>query len=119
MYLSATSAWCVCFREREAPAKQKNGARDFSTLLSTYFNTPMRKLNISDTGARGWFVGDFPEAALNTKSCEVCYRENVTGDFDTHYHTVCTEVILVVKGRVLMNDMIMTAGDIVVLEPGE
>lgn len=79
----------------------------------------MRKLNISDTGARGWFVGDFPEAALNTKSCEVCYRENVTGDFDTHYHTVCTEVILVVKGRVLMNDMIMTAGDIVVLDPGE
>ena len=79
----------------------------------------MKTYKLSDSGARGWFVGDFPEAVLKTKEFEVCYQTNQRGHAVSHTHNVITEITLVVSGRVLTNGKIYTAGDIYVLEPGD
>ena len=31
----------------------------------------MKKFRLSESGARGWFIGDFPEAVVRTKNFEV------------------------------------------------
>ena len=79
----------------------------------------MKNYKLSDSGARGWFIGDFPEAVLKTKDFEVCYQTNQRRHADSHIHHEITEVTLVVSGRVLTNGMIYTAGDIYIMEPGD
>ena len=67
----------------------------------------------------GWFVGDFPSAFM-TKDCEVALKKYKEGDMEgRHVHKIATELTLIVKGRVLMNDVEYGEGDIVVMEPGE
>jgi len=39
----------------------------------------MKKFQLSEAGARGWFVGDFPEAIHRTKDFETCYQTNLAG----------------------------------------
>jgi hypothetical protein len=79
----------------------------------------VKRSNLNDSGDRGWFIGDFPEAVLRTKDFEVCYQDNPTGHSPTHYHKELTEVTLVISGRALVNGQIFSAGDIYVLEPGD
>ena len=79
----------------------------------------MRSYKLSDAGARGWFIGDFPEAVHRTKDFEVCWQTNPRGHAASHVHNEITEITLVVSGRVLTNGVIYTAGDIYVLEPGD
>lgn len=80
----------------------------------------MKKLKLSDSGARGWFIGDFPEAVVQTKDFEVCYQENShTYPTDKHYHKIITEIQLVVRGKMVVNGEEFGVGDICVLEPGE
>lgn len=80
----------------------------------------MKKLKLSDSGSRGWFVGNFPEAVVKTKEFEVCYQEN-SQDYPTqdHYHKIVTEVQLVIRGCIVINGEEFRAGEICVLEPGE
>ena len=80
----------------------------------------MKKLKLSDSGARGWFIGDFPEAVVRTKDFEVCYQTN-SQDYptDDHYHKVITEIQLVIRGCLVVNGEEFHAGEICVLEPGE
>ena len=80
----------------------------------------MKKLRLSDSGARGWFIGDFPEAVVRTKDFEVCYQTN-SQDYptDDHYHKVITEIQLVIRGCLVVNGEEFHAGEICVLEPGE
>ncbi len=80
----------------------------------------MKKLHLSDSGARGWFIGDFPEAIVRTKDFEVCYQKDshLINQRD-HYHKIITEVQLVVRGKMKINGEIFGVGDICVLEPGE
>ena len=79
----------------------------------------MKSYKLSDSGARGWFIGDFPEAIYRTKDFEVCYQDNPPGTSTPHYHKELTEITLVVSGRVLINGNVYVAGDIVVLEPND
>ncbi len=79
----------------------------------------MKNYKLSDSGARGWFIGNFPEAVLKTKDFEVCYQTNQRRQTESHIHNEITEVTLVVSGRVLTNGKIYTSGDIYVLEPGD
>lgn len=80
----------------------------------------MKKHKLSESGARGWFIGDFPEAVIKTKNFEVCYQCNKAGNQDTpHYHKIVTEVQLIIKGRIVINDIEFGAGDIYVSDPGE
>lgn len=79
----------------------------------------MRKFNSSEM-IKGWFVGDFSPTAFLTKDCEVALKEYKAGDYESkHLHKVATEITLIVKGKVLMNEKEYKAGDIIVMEPGE
>jgi len=80
----------------------------------------MKKFKLSEAGARGWYIGDFPEAVVKTKDFEVCYQTN-SQDYDVrpHYHKVITEIQLVVRGCLIVNGEEFRAGDICVIEPGD
>ena len=68
----------------------------------------------------GWFVGDFSPAAHRSATCEVAYKQYRAGEReDAHVHKVATEITAIVSGRVRMNGVEYTAGDIIVLAPGE
>lgn len=79
----------------------------------------MKYLKLSNCGARGWFIGNFPEAAFRTKDFEVCWQTNPRGHAASHYHKQITEITLIVSGRVLTNGTICSAGDIYIFEPGD
>ena len=79
----------------------------------------MKQFKLSEAGARGWFIGNFPEAVLKTKDFEVCYQTNQRGHAKSHIHKKITEVTLVVSGRVLTNGTVYYPGDIYILEPGD
>jgi mannose-6-phosphate isomerase-like protein (cupin superfamily) len=80
----------------------------------------MKKYRLSESGARGWFIGNFPEAVVQTKDFEVCWQSNPAGRRDTpHYHKVITEVQLITSGRMIINGEEFGPGDIYVSEPGE
>jgi hypothetical protein len=80
----------------------------------------MKKLRLEDSGARGWFVGDFDNAAIRTKDFEVCWQFNAKGTpIASHYHRTITELQLVTNGLMNINGIQFGVGDICVLEPGE
>ena len=80
----------------------------------------MKKLRHSDTGERGWFIGDFAQAARRTTDFEACWQRNSAVVKDTpHYHKVITELQLITKGRMIINGEEFGPGDIYVSEPGE
>jgi hypothetical protein len=79
----------------------------------------MKRFKLSNSGARGWFIGDFPEAVFHTKDFEICYQDNPRGKTPTHIHNELTEITLVISGRALLNGEIFEAGDIHILYPGD
>ena len=79
----------------------------------------MKKCKLSDSGARGWFIGDFPDAVIRTKDFEVNYQVNKKGPSPSHYHKIITEVQLVVSGCMIINGVEFGPGDICVLDPNE
>ena len=69
---------------------------------------------------RGWFVGNFIPTAYNTENCEVAYKEYKAGDYEPkHLHKIATEITLIVKGKVKMNDQEYNERDIIIMEPRE
>lgn len=80
----------------------------------------MKRHQLSDSGARGWFVGDFPEAVVRTKDYEICFQTNLTGTiYPRHYHKEVTELQLITRGCMVLNGEEYRAGDICVVEPGD
>ena len=79
----------------------------------------MKTFKLENSGARGWFIGDFPEAVHRTKDFEVCYQQNPVGTAKPHYHKEVLEIVLVISGRMLANGQIYSSGDIVIMEPGD
>lgn len=68
----------------------------------------------------GWFVGAFKPTIINTNNVEVAVKEYKQGDYEErHYHKIATEITVVVRGRVKMNEKEFGEGDIIVVEPGE
>jgi hypothetical protein len=68
----------------------------------------------------GWLVGDFEPSCFNTAACEVACKYYEAGAAEAaHVHRVATEITLIASGRAIMNGRVLTAGDIVVLAPGE
>jgi hypothetical protein len=68
----------------------------------------------------GWFVGGFAPTALETQNCEVAVKHYAAGvTEELHHHRVATEVTLILSGRVRMVGKEWSAGDIIVLHPGE
>jgi quercetin dioxygenase-like cupin family protein len=80
----------------------------------------MKKFKHSESGDRGWFVGQFEKAVFKTNACEVAYQYNVAGEHCApHTHKIATEINLITRGRVIMSGQEYTAGDIVIMEPGD
>jgi hypothetical protein len=68
----------------------------------------------------GWIVGDFEPTCLKTAACEVACKHYEAGAAEAaHVHRIATEVTLIAAGRVSMNGRTFSAGDIILLEPGE
>jgi len=69
---------------------------------------------------KGWFIGAFEPTVLNTAACEVAVKEYSVGQVESrHVHRVATEITVVVRGSVRMENVIYAAGTIIVLEPGD
>lgn len=79
----------------------------------------MKSVRLENTGKRGWFVGGFPEAAFETDDVEVCYCIEEAGSGIKHYHTKCTEIILIISGKAMCQGNIYVDGDILIFEPGD
>ena len=79
----------------------------------------MKKHNLSDFW-RGWFIGNFEPSVLKTEAFEVGYLFHLKGEhWPDHYHKLGAEYNLLVKGKMIMNDEIISEGEIFIMEPNE
>lgn len=78
------------------------------------------KINKLKDMFRGWFVGSFTPTLYETTDVEVAVKKYNKGDFEAkHYHKIATEISVVISGRVKMNGIEYTEGDIITMEPNE
>lgn len=69
---------------------------------------------------KGWFVGNFDPTLIKTNDVEVAVKEYKKGDYEEkHYHKIATEITVIVSGKVRMNGIEYSKGDIIVIEPNE
>jgi len=69
---------------------------------------------------KGWIIGNFNPTLVQTNDVEVAVKEYKKNDYEErHFHKVATEITVIVKGLVKMNDKIYKNGDIVVIKPYE
>lgn len=69
---------------------------------------------------RGWLVGNFHPAILKTTDFEFAVQYFEAGQkHDKHYHKVAEELTVIVYGEFDFNGQRLTAGDVVLLKPGE
>lgn len=79
----------------------------------------MKTYKLSDM-TNGWYIGSFEPSAYNTEQFEVNYRKHLQGEiWDTHYHTEVTEINLLIKGRMTIQNKELNSGDIFIIEPWE
>ena len=79
----------------------------------------MDKYNLKDF-TRGWFVGGFEPSLYNTTDVEVAVQFFTKGEKEVkHCHKIATEITVIVSGKVIMNGITFSAGDIVRILPGE
>jgi quercetin dioxygenase-like cupin family protein len=73
-----------------------------------------------DKMTKGWFVGDFSPAAVQTAAAEVAVQHYKAGEREeAHLHKVAVEVTLVLNGTIEMCGRRLQHGDIIKLAPGE
>lgn len=79
----------------------------------------MKLLDFSNmTG--GWFVGDFAPTAFHSKDFEVAFKIHKKDEvWDTHYHKQATEINLLVRGKMRIQDQEINAGQIFIMYPWE
>ena len=69
---------------------------------------------------KGWFIGDFEPTLLNTTDVEVAVKSYKKGEYEEkHYHKLATEITVIINGRVKMNGIEYSEGNIIVIEPNE
>jgi quercetin dioxygenase-like cupin family protein len=69
---------------------------------------------------KGWFIGNFDPTLIKTNDVEVAVKIYKKGDFEVrHHHKIATEITVIISGRVKMNDVEYSKGDIIVIEPNE
>lgn len=75
------------------------------------------KSNLKDF-EKGWFVGNFNPSLYKTNDVEVAVKKYKKGDFEeVHYHKIATEITVIVSGKVKMNELILSEGDVLVIPP--
>ena len=73
-----------------------------------------------DSMTKGWFVGDFSPCVFGTNDFEVAVKYYKKGECESrHYHKIATEITCIAQGRVKMNGVEFSAGEIVLITPKE
>jgi mannose-6-phosphate isomerase-like protein (cupin superfamily) len=68
----------------------------------------------------GWFVGDFEPTILKTSDFEVAYKLHYKNeDWPKHHHKISTEINFLIRGKMLINDILIQTGEIFVIEKNE
>ena len=79
----------------------------------------MKVSRIEDT-EKGWFIGNFPKAAFESKDFEVSWRIHPAGEsWDLHYQENATEINLLISGEMVLNGVRLSSGDVFILDPYE
>jgi len=79
----------------------------------------MRVAKLDDM-VKGWFIGNFDPTLIKTNDVEVAVKEYKKGDYEEkHHHKIATEITVIVSGKVRMNGIEYSKGDIIVIEPNE
>lgn len=79
----------------------------------------MKTFNLEEM-TKGWFIGNFNPAVLQTSQVEVAVKRYKSGEYEKrHYHKVATEITVITDGKVKMNGIIYLPGTIIVIEPNE
>lgn len=72
-----------------------------------------------DQFIKGWLVGDFSPALINTKDIEVGVKYYKSGDKECrHVHNFVDEYTIILSGKVKMNSLEYNSKDIVYIEKG-
>lgn len=79
----------------------------------------MRTARLDDM-TKGWFVGNFTPTLFSTNDVEVAVKEYKKGQKEArHHHKIATEITVVISGKIRMNDIVYSKGDIIVMYPNE
>lgn len=79
----------------------------------------MKVSRIEDT-VKGWFIGDFPNAAFKSKDFEVSWRIHPAGEpWELHYQENAYEINLLIDGEMILNNTKLVSGDVFILDPYE
>lgn len=70
---------------------------------------------------RGWFVGNFDQAAFREQRFEVACQKHKKGYIsEKHYHKHSYEINLILYGKIKINgETIVSTNDIFIVEPNE
>ena len=78
------------------------------------------KIEKLDNMIKGWFVGNFDPTVVKTNDVEVAVKNYKKGDKEEkHYHKIATEITVIISGRVKMNGVEYSKGNIIVIKPNE
>ena len=79
----------------------------------------MRTARLEDM-IKGWFIGNFDPTLIKIEEVEVAVKKYIKGEYESrHYHKIATEITVIVSGRVRMNGVEYSEGDIIIIEPYE
>lgn len=79
----------------------------------------MKTSNLNDS-YKGWFAGNYKKAFHPCEGAEVAVKHHKAGEImPAHKHHIVTETMVVVTGKVRINGRIFSAGDLIMVEPGE
>lgn len=68
----------------------------------------------------GWYIGNFTPSLYINKNFEVCLKTHHKKEkIAVHYHKRATEINLVIKGRMFVNQKLLKKGDIFILKKKE
>lgn len=78
------------------------------------------KLNKLSEFTKGWVIGNFNPSLFKTEEFEVAVKTYKAGDYEEkHYHKIATEWTIISRGKVRMNGVEYSEGDVVTINPGE
>ena len=68
---------------------------------------------------RGWIIGDFEPSLLKNTGVELAVMKEKKGvDYEGfHYHEKCTEINILIKGKIKISDKIINPHDIFIFKP--